>query len=253
MEYTIKMLSKLANISTRTLRHYDNIGLLNPSYINDSGYRIYETLQVDLLQQIMMYKVLEMPLKEIGVIINSDDFDTLNSLRDHANKLNDKKIEIDKILNNIKKTIRSIERDTKMNNEEKFEGLKNEIIKENTIKYGEELIEKYGEDVIDQSYSKFKKLSKFEIQKQKELSDVIDDLLVKAVKSGDINNSVSRELCLKHQEWIKSYWPTYTTRAHFSLIEMYLKDERFKSYYDKRVLGGTQFLRDAMELYLKIK
>ena len=54
MEYTIQKLSQMAGISTRTLRYYDEIGLLKPARINSSGYRIYETGEVDRLQQILL-------------------------------------------------------------------------------------------------------------------------------------------------------------------------------------------------------
>ncbi len=53
MEYTVQKLSKLAGISTRTLRYYDEIGLLKPLKINSSGYRIYGQNEVNKLQQIL--------------------------------------------------------------------------------------------------------------------------------------------------------------------------------------------------------
>ena len=71
MEYTINNLSKLAGVSTRTLRYYDEIGLLKPKRISTSGYRIYGEDEVNLLQQILFYKELGISLdeiKEIGAI-----------------------------------------------------------------------------------------------------------------------------------------------------------------------------------------
>ncbi|MDX5641042.1 MerR family transcriptional regulator, partial [Clostridioides difficile] len=58
MEYTVQKLSKLAGISTRTLRYYDEIGLLKPLKINSSGYRIYGQNEVNKLQQILFYREL---------------------------------------------------------------------------------------------------------------------------------------------------------------------------------------------------
>ena len=52
MVYTIQALSQLAGISTRTLRYYDEIGLLKPAYTTEAGYRMYEETQVNLLQEI---------------------------------------------------------------------------------------------------------------------------------------------------------------------------------------------------------
>lgn len=58
MEYSIKKLSETAGVSTRTLRYYDEIGLLKPARVSSSGYRIYGKKQVDILQQILFYKEL---------------------------------------------------------------------------------------------------------------------------------------------------------------------------------------------------
>ena len=64
MEYTVQKLGRLAGISTRTLRYYDEIGILKPARINSSGYRIYGQTEVDRLQQIMLYR-------EMGVNLDS--------------------------------------------------------------------------------------------------------------------------------------------------------------------------------------
>ena len=65
MEYTIKRLASLSGVSTRTLRYYDEIGLLKPLRINSSNYRIYGKTEVDRLQQILFYKELDVSLDDI--------------------------------------------------------------------------------------------------------------------------------------------------------------------------------------------
>lgn len=80
MEYTIKRLAELAGVSARTLRYYDEIGLLRPCRINSAGYRIYGEREVDLLQQILFYKSMDMKLEEIQKIISNPDFDTKKAL-----------------------------------------------------------------------------------------------------------------------------------------------------------------------------
>lgn len=81
MEYTVQKLSKLAGISTRTLRYYDEIGLLKPLKINSSGYRIYGQNEVNKLQQILFYRELGINLENIKNIINSPNFDSLSALK----------------------------------------------------------------------------------------------------------------------------------------------------------------------------
>lgn len=83
MEYTVKQLAKIAGVSPRTLRYYDEIGLLKPARINSSGYRIYEKEQVDLLQQILFYRELGVSLDKIKDIIYSPDFNEIEALKEH--------------------------------------------------------------------------------------------------------------------------------------------------------------------------
>ena len=252
MKYSIKELSLIANISTRTLRYYDQINLLSPSYINDSGYRIYTSNEVDILQQIMFYKELGLSLKDISKLINSNKFNNLEALNDHYQKLLMKQNKTNELLSNIKNTISNIKGEREMSDQEKFNGFKEKIIQENDKLYGEELKDKYGTEVIEDSYEKFRKLSKYEIEQQKKLEHEIKELLIKAVSLNDIYSDISMEMCAKHQKWIKSYWGSYSKEAHMALVEMYLTDERFKQYYDKTVLGGSLFLRNAMKIYLNM-
>lgn len=69
MEYTIQGLAKLAGISTRTLRYYDQIGLLSPKRVKANGYRVYGRKEVDALQQILFFKELGLDLTTISQIM----------------------------------------------------------------------------------------------------------------------------------------------------------------------------------------
>ena len=98
MEYSIKKLSEIAGVSTRTFRYYDEIGLLKPARVSSSGYRIYGKKQVDILQQILFYKELGMSLDEIKEIIQNPNFDRINALKEHKIKLLEKRKQIDMLL-----------------------------------------------------------------------------------------------------------------------------------------------------------
>ena len=69
MEYTIKQLANLSGVSTRTLRYYDEIDLLKPKRIGENGYRMYETEQIDTLEQILCYRSLGVSLEEISLFL----------------------------------------------------------------------------------------------------------------------------------------------------------------------------------------
>lgn len=72
---TVHEVSKLAGVSIRTLQYYDKIGLLHPTGYTDAGYRLYDDADLERLQQILLFRKLEFPLKDIKAIINSPDFD----------------------------------------------------------------------------------------------------------------------------------------------------------------------------------
>ena len=87
MEYTVSKLAKLSGVSSRTLRYYDEIGLLKPDRVMPNGYRIYGQEQVNLLQQILFYKELGFGLDDIKDIINSDEYSVEESLVNHLTHL----------------------------------------------------------------------------------------------------------------------------------------------------------------------
>ncbi len=80
MEYTVNSLAKLAGVSPRTLRYYDQIGLLKPLRVEQNGYRVYGDTQVDVLQQIRFFTELGFSLKEISKLISSPEYDRERAL-----------------------------------------------------------------------------------------------------------------------------------------------------------------------------
>lgn len=138
MEYTVQKLGKLAGISTRTLRYYDQIGLLKPARINASGYRVYGQTEVDRLQQILFYRELGVNLNEIKRIIDAPTFDSFQALKEHRRQLLDKKSQLELLIANVDKTIAAREGRITMTDQEKFEGFKEKLIEENERKYGKE-------------------------------------------------------------------------------------------------------------------
>ena len=91
MEYSIHELSRLSGVSTRTLRWYDEIGLLKPGRVAESGYRYYGPAQVDRLQDILLYRALGVELARIRACLDAPSFDRLAALRQHLAALREQK------------------------------------------------------------------------------------------------------------------------------------------------------------------
>ena len=253
LEYSIKALAKLAGISTRTLRYYDEINLLKPLRINSSGYRIYGDKEVDILQQILFYKALELPLEKIKEIIGSEDFDTKKALYMHKENILKKQEELRKLLINVEKTICSLEGGITMSAEEKFEGFKKSIIEENEKKYGTEIREKYGDYKVEESYKKLGNLTKEQWDEAQILASEINEKLKEAIKVGEPKSEEARDIVEMHKRWL-SFFGNYPVQAHLGLGQMYVDDERFTAYYDNAAgEGAAIFLRDSIAAYYNAK
>lgn len=249
MEYTVQKLGKMAGVSTRTLRYYDEIGILKPARINSSGYRIYGEKEVDRLQQILFYRELGVSLESIKEIITSPSFDGTAALREHREKLLEKREQLNMLIANVDKTIAATEGRIKMSNKEKFEGFKQKMIDENEKKYGKEIREKYGDETVDKSNKKLKDMTEEQYAELEKLGRDVIDTLSKAFETGDPAGELAQKAADLHRQWLSYSWPSYSKEAHAGLAQMYVDDERFTAYYDKNQPGLAAFLRDAIFIY----
>ena len=251
MEYTVSKLAKLSGVSARTLRYYDQIDLLKPSRINSSGYRIYGQSKVDLLQQILFYRELEMPLEEIKSILQSDNFDIHEALESHLVHLSNQRNRLDRLIQTIENTIQAKEGGPEMSEQEKFEAFKKERIAENEDKFGKEIRKEYGNAVVEQSNKRLRNTTAFQMANYKALNDELDRKLAEATKLGDPSSGLAQEVCELHHEWIAAAWPEghYDKEKHYNLSIMYVEDERFKAHYDKIEPGAAVFLNKALKIY----
>ena len=95
---TVNEVSKLTGVSIRTLHYYDQIGLLQPTGITESGYRQYDDTALERLQQILLFRELEFPLKEIKKILDSDGFDRKKALEQQIELLTLKKEHLENLI-----------------------------------------------------------------------------------------------------------------------------------------------------------
>ena len=95
---TVNEVSKLTGVSIRTLQYYDKIGLLHPAKYTEAGYRLYDDAALETLQQILLFRELEFPLKEIKEIISSPDFDRSKALGQQIELLRLKKEHIENLI-----------------------------------------------------------------------------------------------------------------------------------------------------------
>lgn len=128
---TVHEVSLLTGVSVRTLHYYDEIGLLRPAVTTDAGYRLYDDLSLARLQQILLFKELEFPLKDIGRMLDSPDFDKEKALNDQIELLTLKKEHFEALISYAKQLRRKGEKtmDFKVFDNDKIEQYKAEAKK----------------------------------------------------------------------------------------------------------------------------
>lgn len=249
----INELAKLSGVSARTLRYYDEIGLLKPTVIEQNGYRQYNQSDVDRLQQILFYRELDFKLEQIKALLEDEHFDVEEALLKQQALLKQKRNYLNGLLKTIEKTIQSMEGEVSMSNEQKFEAFKNKLIEDNEQAHGQEIREKFGEDMVNASNHKLKQMTEAQYEANQLLEQQLFARLKEALASGDATTEIAMEVAELHKRWLSFYWAKYTKEAHAGLAQMYIYDERFIEYYDSRVgQGATQFLADAIAVYAKL-
>ncbi len=239
----------MAGVTKRTLRHYHQCGLLVPSRINSNGYRMYGQKEVDKLQLILFYRELDMPLEEIGKIINSKDFDVIGALEGHLKSLVEKRQRLDTLISNAEKTIKSMKGEFTMSDQEKFEGFIKAQVEENETKYGKEIRRKYGDERVEKSNQKLLNTTPEKYKEHEKLTEDLNNTLKAAFEEGDPAGEKAMKAAELHKKWLMFYWDSYSKEAHICLTQMYIDDPRFTEYYDKIAPGCAKFLHDAVVIY----
>jgi DNA-binding transcriptional MerR regulator len=253
MEYTVQKLASLAGISTRTLRYYDEIGLLKPARVTESGYRIYGEKQVDRLQQILFYRELGCGLEMIREIMGSPDFDELAALRQHRAELMDRRKQLDALIRNVEMTIASRERRMTMSDKQKFEGFKKQLVEDNERKYSQEVRQKYGDDAVEQANRKLLDMTEEQYEDMKRVEAEFMRTLAAAHETGDPAGELAQRAAELHRKWLSFHWPNYSKEAHLGLAQLYVDDERFAHFFADQQPGAIAFLRDAVRIYTGIQ
>lgn len=252
MEYGIREVSELAGVSARTLRYYDEIGLLKPCRISESGYRFYGERELELLQQILFYRERGFDLKEIRKALYQENFDILSALEEHLLELEKQQTLVEEMIATVKQTIAAKKGEVQMSQREKFEVFKKNLIDENEKTYGTEIREKYGHERVEESNRKMLHMSQADWEHFKRLEQEILEKLQSAVQAAAAADSVeAKEVVALHREWLCMTWPKnrYSPEAHKGLAAMYVADERFRKYYDTEVEGCAKLLVQAIRYW----
>lgn len=247
---TIGQLSALSGVSPRTLRYYEDMGLLAPAR-TASGYRIYRESDERRLAQVIAMRSCGLPLAAILRLMRDPDADVHATLDAHLRTLRAQRKSVDAAMQKTQAAMKAIERIRDMNTEDAFENLKKEGLESFEREYGQEARKLYGNDAIDEANERMLSLTKDEWDAKEHLEEAIKDQLQAAMTTGDPVSPEAQELARMHESWIAIHWGVgYEKAAYLGLVRGYLADARFVAYYDDAAgNGATEFLVRAIEAY----
>ncbi|MGI2297190.1 MerR family transcriptional regulator [Paenibacillus sp. GXUN7292] len=238
----ISEVAELVGISVRTLHHYDAIGLLSADVTTEAGYRIYSQTNLEQLQQILFFRELGFPLKQIKDIINRPDYDRQEALHMHRKLLLDKRNQLDQLLATVDKTIQEAKGEITMTAKERFAGFDF-----SSNPYEQEARERYGDKAVDDSKNKINAYTK---QGQEELADSMNRLYreLAELRHTDPASSEAQESIAKWYKLLNDIG-TYTPEVFRGLGQMYVDDERFTKNIDQFGEGLALFMKEAMAVF----
>lgn len=240
----INEVSKLTGVTVRTLHYYDEIGLLAPTEITHSGYRLYDDNALFKLAQIMFFKELDFSLSEIKHIMTHPDFDTQKALLNQKELLIKKRERLDGLINLVDKTLKG-------GFEMSFNEFDTTEIEQAKDKYAKEVKEKYGS--TDEYAEYEQKSSKYTKQ---DWNNISDKMLVIFKKFADVmdkapESSEAQKLVKEWQDYISDNFYKCSDEVLAGLGQMYVADERFKTNIDKTNKGLAEYISKAIAFYCK--
>lgn len=247
MAWSIAEVARMSGVTSRTLRHYDAIGLLPPAYVQPSGQRFYETPELLRLQQILLLRELGVGLGDIAAAIGSGP-GTLAALRRHHTRLLAEQGRIARLAGTVARTITELEGKDPMTPqvnrpENLFEGF-------SPADYEGEARQRWPAQ-FEQAQAVALAVSGEQVTAgQKEITAQLirmAELMTAGQAAGapEVQAEVDQ-----HYRSVARYWAP-TAEGYRGLGQLYVDDERFRARYEQIAPGLAAYQRDAMAVYAR--
>lgn len=247
MDWSIQEIAKLAGTTSRTLRHYGDVGLLEPTRIGSNGYRYYDERALVRLQRILMLRDLGLGIPAIAGVL-AGQRDDAHALLGHLEWLRQEKERLDRQIASVELTILTMEGGEQLMAENMFDGFDH-------TQYKDEVEQRWGAKAYADSDAWWRSMSKQEQAEWKaRVATLGADWSAAAASGIGADSDKAQALAQRQFEWLSGIPGTpqtadgHPTKEYFvGLGEMYVADERFAANY-----GGADaaaFVRDAMALY----
>ena len=237
---TVKQVSQVSGVSVRALHHYDAIGLLKPTRVTEAGYRLYDDTALERLQNILLFRELQFPHKEIGRILDTPGFDREAALNDQIRLLELQRAHIDRLLSAAREMQKN---GGKIMSFSVFD-------KKQQQAFAAEAKQRWGNTEAFRESQK-KTAEKTDDQLQRDGSDLMTFFTrLGGLKSGNPDGEEAQSLVAELQQFITEHYYNCTKQILSGLGQMYVADERFKANIDSAGGAGTaEFAAKAIEIF----
>ncbi|MDQ1547857.1 MAG: MerR family transcriptional regulator, thiopeptide resistance regulator [Actinomycetota bacterium] len=244
MEWSIVEIARLAGTTSRTLRHYGDVGLLVPSRVGKNGYRYYDEQALVRLQRILLLRELGLGIPAIVEVMDGQR-DSAHALAIHLEWLAKEKERLDRQIASVELTIRNLEGGKQLMAEQMFDGFDH-------TRYRDEVEETWGADAYRKGERWWKSKSKEEQRAYRAQHAEIAADYQKARDAGESAESVSvQAIVARHVDWLnltaEITGGAITAQRLRGYGDMYVGDPRFAKNYGG--LDGAEFVRDAFTHY----
>lgn len=255
--WTIGDLARLSGVTSRTLRHYDAIGLLAPVDVAAGGRRLYGRDELLRLQQILVLRELDVDLPTVAEILDDSGNGSPASsssagsrrvalLREHHERLVAERDRFDRLAATVASTIESLEGGHDMAAKDLYAGFDNS-------QYEAEARERWGEETVDRGNDAWERLGPDGQAAFAEEGRAVNAGLAAFMADGvPVSDDRVQDLVARHRAQIDVFW-TPTAEAYRGLGQMYVDDKRFTATYDAVAPGLAVYLRDAIEHHVSTR
>lgn len=261
-DWSIQEIARLAGTTSRTLRHYDDIGLLPPSRIAHNGYRHYDGQALVRLQRILLLRELGLGLPQIAEVLGpsteGQGASEASALETHLALLREEEARLTRQIASVESTITALRGGENLMAENMFDGFDH-------TRYKEEVEERWGRKAYADSDRWWRGMTDAErAEWQQRVSDLGRDWIAAAESGIDPASDEAQDVARRHVEWLtgipgtpaaalrQAQGPDDSVKAYvIGLGEMYVADPRFGANYATASGGthGAEFVRDALRIY----
>ncbi|KQV06938.1 MerR family transcriptional regulator [Leifsonia sp. Root112D2] len=243
-DWSIQEIARLAGTTSRTLRHYGEVGLLEPSRIGSNGYRHYDQNALVRLQRILLLRDLGLGLPAVAEVLNNET-DAPRALQNHLTWLQREQQRLARQIASVETTLTAMEGGEQLMAEEILDGFDH-------TQYKEEVEQRWGADAYAKSDAWWRSKSEAEKKEYHEQhAQIARDYAAAHSAGADAASETVQAIVARHVDWLNlsasvTGGPITAQRLN-GYGDMYVADPRFAANYGGQ--AGAEYVRDAFRVY----